>query len=202
MPSFERLEELLRDFPGIGPRQAKRFALFLLSRKASYRRELAQLIASIDTKVSQCSLCFRFYGKSERDRGLCSICANPSRDPGLLMLVEKDVDVDALERGGFTGRYFVLGGTIPLATETPREYARIPELTARIRSALEQGLREIIFGLSATTEGDHTRLVLDEIIASIAPGLRKTILGRGLSTGSEIEYADPETIRQALGSRR
>ena len=98
----------------------------------------------------------------------------------------------------------MLGGTIPLAAEEPQKYIRVRELLKRVEEDASAGkLKEVILGLSATTEGDHTRLILQEKLLPLSEGLSFTLssLGRGLSTGSELEYADPDTIASALNSR-
>lgn len=122
----------------------------------------------------------------------------------MLFVVEKDADLDNIERSGFRGLYFVLGGTIPLASEEPQKYIRLRELVERIeQDGTKLVLNEVILGLSATSEGDHTRLLLQEKLAPMAQGFnfKLSSLGRGLSTGSELEYADPDTIASALNSR-
>lgn len=142
--------------------------------------------------------------KSAEKNGLCTICAGPTRDKSILFVVEKDADIENVERSGFRGMYFVLGGTIPLAAEEPEKHIRIRPLLERIEAdASELILTELILGLSATTEGDHTRQILYEKIRPLSEGLnfKTSSLGRGLSTGSELEYADPDTIQNALKSR-
>lgn len=122
----------------------------------------------------------------------------------MLFIVEKDADIENVERSGFRGLYFVLGGTIPLASEESEKHIRLRELLQRVEAdATQSKLTEVILGLSATTEGDHTRLILQEKLLPVAEGLHFKIssLGRGLSTGSELEYADPDTISSALNSR-
>ena len=114
----------------------------------------------------------------------------------MLFVVEKDADLENVERSGFKGRYFVLGGTIPLGTDEPAKFIRLRELERRVA---ENNLQEIILGLSATSEGDHTREILGEKLRE--SGIKISSLGRGLSTGSELEYADPDTIASALSSR-
>ena len=113
------------------------------------------------------------------------------------MAVERDVDIESIERSGaYRGRYFVLGGTVPLAAEEPEKHVRLRQL---IEAAAKVGLKELVLGFSATTEGDHTRLIAQEYLMPLKEkGLLITGLGRGLSTGSELEYADPETIRAAV----
>ncbi len=114
------------------------------------------------------------------------------------MVVERDVDIESIERSGaYKGKYFVLGGTVPLASEEPDSHVRLKELVIRVE---KDTLTEIILGFSATTDGDHTRLTTEEWLRPTVEqkGIKVSMLGRGLSTGSELEYADPETIRSAI----
>lgn len=194
MSPIDRLSQLFEKFPGIGPKQARRFVQYLLTASPSIRSEIAEQIRALASQTSQCRRCFRYFTK-EGSRAECSICANPGRDASLLFLVEKDADIDNVERSGYKGLYFVLGGTIPLASEEPEKFIRLRELQKRVA---EGTLTEVILGLSATTEGDHTRGILME---KLKDSIKLTSLGRGLSTGSELEYADPDTIHAALTSR-
>jgi recombination protein RecR len=205
MNPIERLTDLFEKFPGIGPRQARRFVQFLLTESSGFRGDLSEAIKHLGTETAQCTKCLRWYAKGTEQNGLCSICGSATRDKSMLFVVEKDADIENVERSGFRGLYFVLGGTIPLASEEPEKYVRLRELTKRVEAdASHLHLSELILGLSATTEGDHTRLILQEKFRPIAEGLnfKITSLGRGLSTGSELEYADPDTIASALSSRQ
>src|SRR5437868_3514577 len=100
MDLTEKLIELFREFPGIGPRQAKRFVYFLLNRNLAYANELAKLIAEVRKTVHTCDMCFRFFPASPSDRpnSTCSICLDISRDKTLLMIVSHDVDFENVER--------------------------------------------------------------------------------------------------------
>ncbi len=205
MDPIQKLTDLFEKFPGIGPRQARRFVQYLLAEQQGYRVTLADTIRTLGAQTNQCKLCFRWFVKSPDKNGFCATCASPTRDKSTLFVVEKDADIDNVERSGFRGLYFVLGGTIPLASEEPERHIRLRELLQRVEqdAAQQNHLQELILGLSATTEGDHTRRMLQEKLLPIAEGLRFKIssLGRGLSTGSELEYADPDTISSALNSR-
>ena len=193
MDPIDKLTELFESFPGIGPRQARRFVQYLLSTSSASRSALSDAIKTLGSQTSQCKRCYRwFVGRG----GECNICADTHRDASILFVVEKDADLEQVERSGFKGLYFVLGGTIPLASEEPGKYIRLRELIGRVG---ENNLKEIILGLSATTEGDHTRQILHEKLKD--SGIKISSLGRGLSTGSELEYADPDTIVQALDNR-
>ena len=201
MSPLDRLSELFRSFPGIGPRQAKRFVYFLLASAPSFRKELATQIEAIGRDIAQCTMCFRYFPQGRTETMRCRICSDLARDKSLLMIVERDVDVESIERSGaFKGLYFVLGGAIPLASEHPEKHVRSKEL---IEALKRDGLKEIILGFSATTEGDHTRLIVEEWLQPLkVSDLKVSILGRGLSTGSELEYADPETIKAAIEGKK
>ncbi len=207
MDPIESLTRIFEKFPGIGPRQARRFVQYLLSERQSYRSELADTIKQLAAHTAQCKECFRWFvkkGEQGQQTSLCNICSSSNRDRGTLFVVEKDAEIENIERSGFKGIYFCLGGVIPLASEETPKYIRLRELVARIEAdGAKKNLKEVILGLSATTEGDHTRLILQEKIMPMAEafGFKISSLGRGLSTGSELEYADPDTIASALSSR-
>jgi len=195
---IDKLTQLFERFPGIGPRQARRFVQYLLSAPPGMRAELTRNIQALGNSTAQCTRCYRWFSR-EGDKKLCSVCGDPHRDASMLFIVEKDADLDQVERSGFKGLYFVLGGVVPLGAEDPSQYIRLSELTERAK-ADAQSVREIILGLSATSEGDHTRGIVAEALRQ--SGIKLTSLGRGLSTGSELEYADPDTIASALSSRQ
>lgn len=168
------------------------------------RATLADDIKQLGANTFQCKQCFRWSVKNNEKNSICNICSGSSRDKGVIFVVEKDADIDNVEKSGFKGLYFVLGGAVPLAAEEPEKHMRAKQLLQRVEADGALGtLKEIILGLSATTEGDHTRLFLQEKLIPIAEALnfKLSSLGRGLSTGSELEYADPDTIASALNSR-
>ena len=200
MDAIERLVALFEKFPGIGPRQAGRFVQYLLRTSASTRRELADAVLRLAENVHQCAECMRFHSEKGKT---CSICSSAARDASLLAVVASDADLAALEKSGtYRGYYFVLGGTIHLASEKTSGL-RIKQLLERIKMA--KSCKEIILAFPANPEGDATGIRVREEIASQWQGKTLpliTTLGRGLSTGSELEYADPDTIKSALESRR
>ena len=200
MDTIERLTSLFQKFPGIGPRQAQRFVQFLLRSSPSLRRELVEAVQSLGGSVKQCAQCMRFSSSSGKT---CSMCSNPQRDAKFLAVVASDADISALERGGsYRGFYFVLGGTISLASEKTNNL-RIKQLLESIPERVKTGLQEIILALPANPEGDATAIqVREKLMEIVSPSIAITSLGRGLSTGSELEYADSETIKSALESRR
>lgn len=197
----DRIDELASAFaklPGIGPRQGKRFVFHLLSAPATERARLSQLITQLGEEVHQCPECRRFFTNGRT--GPCNYCANTNRDDSLLMLVEKDQDLAAVERAGtYKGRYFVLGGVLTLSGKGA---IRERELLATIQKRLPNGLSEVVLALSATSEGEHTADRVRELLAPFREQLVISALGRGLATGSELEYSDAETVRAALAGRK
>jgi recombination protein RecR len=201
MDPLERLTALFERFPGIGPRQAGRFVQFLLRSSPAIRRELIDALGGIGSGVHQCPECMRFHAGSAK---ICGICSNPQRDVRTLTIVASDTDLAALERSGtFRGKYFVIGGTVSLASEKG-DNLRTVQLIESISPRVDAGLEEVILAFPANPEGDATLIFVKENLAPIAElsGITVTSLGRGLSTGSELEYADPDTIKSAFESRR
>ncbi len=203
MDAIERLARIFEKFPGIGPRQAGRFVAYLLRSSPSLRREIIDAIQELGSGVRQCESCMRYHAGNGKT---CSICSNPERNTTYLAVVASDSDLAALERSGtYRGLYFVLGGTISLASEKAAGL-RIKQLIQRIsnlRSRHADGF-EVILAFPANPEGDATASRLEQEMSDLRghSSVRITKLGRGLSTGSELEYADPETIKSALESRK
>ena len=197
----DRIDDLARAFerfPGIGPRQAKRFVYHLLAVAPLDRSRLADLITKLGNDIHQCPLCMRF-APTNRD-GFCAYCADSARDGSVLMIIEKDQDLVAVERANaYHGHYFVLGGILTLSGKgTIRERDLIRVVEARAKT----GLQEIVLALSATNEGEHTADRVRELLRPLRASLRITELGRGLATGSELEYSDPQTLTSALQNRK
>ena len=203
MNSFEKLKELFRDFPGIGPRQAERFAYFLLAKNPAYVEELKTLLGTLKKDVAQCKECMRYFTKREKSSSgsICSICSSDDRDSSTLVIVAKDNDLLTIERSGaFKGKYFVLGGLVPILENEPAKRIRLSPLLSLIQK--RKGVKEIILALSATHEGENTEEILKKSIEETAPTIKVSHLGRGLSTGLEIEYSDSDTIKAALENKK
>lgn len=198
MDHIDELARALTRLPGIGPRQGKRFVYYLLAAPAAERAKLAELIASLGKDVRQCPECLRFYNGSTAK--ICNYCSDHTRDDALLMLVEKDQDLAAVERAGtYRGRYFVLGGVLTLSGKGA---IREKELLRTVEKRLKNSLKEVVLALSATSEGGHTTDRVRTLLAPWREQIRISELGRGLATGSELEYSDAETLRAALTNRK
>lgn len=205
MDNTQKLIELFKEFPGIGPRQAKRFVYFLLTRQNGYVKELADIISSIHSEVHVCDSCFRFFQKDASRSILCPICKDVYRDKTSLMLVSHDVDFENVEKTkSYTGYYFVLGGTVPILEKNPERKIRQKELLEIMKKRITDGLKEIIIAESYNPEGENTVTYLRQILSPLVDknNVKISTLGRGLSTGTELEYSDNETIKNALKNRQ
>ena len=201
MNSIDKLSEIFGKFPGIGPRQARRFVYFLLSRTGNYTSELVQAVQDIKKEIIQCTECMRFFAKEALGHSVskCGICTDETRDASMLMIEPRDIDMQAVEKSSsYNGFYFVLGGVVPILEKEPEKRIRIKELESRLRREATGGqarIKEIILGMNANIEGENTAEYLRQ---HIGPTYVISTLGRGLSTGAELEYADPETLKNAF----
>ena len=177
---------------------------FLLAQNPHFVEQLAYEISLLQKSITRCELCFRFYSiKMDKENNICDICIN-NTDNMTLLVVEKDTDFESVKRSGnYAGKYFILGGTIPVLTIDPASKIRINELVTRIRKGGVLGLKEVILALSSNPESDFTREYIIKILTPVANeiGIIITSLGRGLSTGTELEYSDRDTLHHALKNR-
>ena len=223
MNSISRLAEIFAHFPGIGPRQAKRFVYFLLSKDPGYTNEFVKLINRVKEGVRTCDSCFRFFNTEGYAGGLtpaqgnghstCDICRDLNRDRSLLVVVSRDADLENIEKThSHRGLYFVLGGVVPILEKNPEEKIRIRELEKVVASRVakidnggaSEKLKEIILAMSSNTDGEHTSDYLKNLLSPLADkhGFKISVLGRGLSTGTELEYSDADTLKNALNNRQ
>lgn len=208
MDSIDQLTEYFRKFPGIGPRQAKRFVYYLLTQSDATIDGLISRIRDLKGHISICISCFRYFTEVKAvPDSICNICSKTDRDRSLLMIVSRDVDLQALEKSrAYKGLYFVLGGSVPILEDHPETRIRQKELLNILNKRPE--IKEIILATSINPEGEHTALYLTSLLkaelkeASRDTAVTITTLGRGLSTGTEIEYSDADTIKSAFENRK
>jgi len=204
MNSIEKLIQIFSQFPGIGPRQARRFVYYLLTRTNSTLDELAQNIKDLKNDVIKCADCHRFFERKNDKTKICNICSNQTRDHSQLMLVQRDTDLESVEKNGdFKGIYFVLGGSVPILEKEPEKRIRIGELKNFIDKKIKEGLKEIIIAVNWNPEGESTGDYVFKNIEHLATKYKIKIshLGKGLSMGTELEYADSDTLKNALRNR-
>jgi recombination protein RecR len=190
-PEIERLISLLAKLPGMGPRSARRAALALLKRKEQLLDPLARAMAEASERVRTCEVC-----GSLDTRSPCAICADQTRDSGLICVVEEVGALWALERGGsYRGLYHVLGGLLSALDGRGPEALRVNGLIERAA-----GAKEVILALPATVDGQTTAHYLADRLAP--SGVAVTSLARGVPVGGELDWLDDGTIAQALRARR
>jgi recombination protein RecR len=191
------IEELVAEFaklPGVGRKTAQRLTYFLLKQPREESARLARAVQALGERVHACSRCGNL---TEADP--CPICADPRRDQATVCVVEEASDVLAIERAGeYRGVYHVLGGRLsPLDGVGPEQLA-IGALIHRLGNG--DGVREVILATNSSVEGEATAHYLERVVQP--HGVRLSRLARGLPVGSELEYADGETIAQAISARR
>jgi len=191
--ALNQLVQLLSQLPGLGPRSAQRIALYLLDQDEVYLKQLAENIGTAKKTVSVCPRCGGFS-----THGKCVFCADETRDSALLCVVADPLDIYPIEgTGGFNGYYFVLGGLVDPLKGRMLESLRTQELKARLG---EGGIKEVLLALDFSFEGEATATVLVEELST--EKVKFTRLARGLPVGAEIDYADEDTLSQALKYRR
>lgn len=186
---LEQAVEQLAILPGVGKRTALRLAIHLLKQKPEVIEQFAQVFLDLKNNIKKCTSCGNIS-----DVELCSICSNPARNTAMICIVEDIRDVIAIEEtGSFHGIYHILGGIIsPMEGIGPNDL-NIPALLTKIESG---GVKEVIFALSATMEGDTTNYYLYKKIQP--SGVDVTCLSRGVSIGTELQYADGITLGKSI----
>ncbi len=191
-PEIERLIQLLARLPGLGPRSARRAALYLVKRKDALLGPLAVAMAEVAETVSLCSVCGNVDTTDP-----CAICADPRRDDKTLVVVEDVGDLWALERAGaIKAKYHVLGGTLSPLDGIGPDDLNITGLIGRARSG---AVDELILAVNATVEGQTTaHYITDQLSGS---GVKVTRLAHGVPVGGELDYLDDGTLAAAMRSR-
>jgi recombination protein RecR len=191
-PIQDLIDELNR-LPGIGPKSAQRLAFYIVKTQSQDARRLADAITRAKERVRFCRECF---GVAEGE--LCRLCADPSRDPSVVCVVEEPKDVSAVEKAGVVkGRYHVLGGAISPMQGIGPDDLRVQELLDRVS---RNGVGEVILATNPNLEGNATAMYVAGLLKPL--GVRVTRLASGLPVGGDLEYADEVTLGQALEGRR
>lgn len=215
---IKTLVDYFLKFPGVGPRQAARFVFYLLREDREAIKAMADAIGRLHDEVKLCAQCYKTFDANHTSLGaaeakeFCEFCRNSKRNRNQILVVEKEIDLENIERTRkYGGLYHVLGGTInPLDSSAPARL-HIKELFLRIQKLASSGREssgseiEVVLATNPTAEGDATALYLERIFAPLKnqyPLLKISRLGRGLTTGSELEYSDQVTIANALENRK
>lgn len=189
------LEELVDAFcklPAIGKKSAWRLALHLMEKPEDEVVAFAEVIVNARKKLVRCKRCFSY---SENDQ--CPICSSSTRDQSCICVVEKAVDIFAIEKSGrYRGVYHILGGVLSPLNGITADKLRISELKSRIDS---EKTRELIIGLGGSADAEVTAIYLARLLHQ--SGTRITRLARGVPAGMELEYVDQITLSQAINER-
>jgi recombination protein RecR len=191
--SISELTAALSKLPGVGPRSAERIALHLVQTDTAVVHHLAGVIVRAREKIHFCTTCGALTEKSP-----CSLCDDPRRDPAIVCVVERAVDILSVEKSGsFRGKFHVLGGKISPLDGVDPEDLRITELEERLT---REPIKELIIALGTDVEGDATSFYLAKRFQR--PNLKISRIAYGLPAGSGLEFADELTLNRALEGRR
>lgn len=191
--AFARLLHAFERLPGVGPKTAQRFAVYLLAEDRMAAAQLADALGTGLQRIGRCARCNTFS-----ESAICGTCADESRDASVLAIVETPADQQALEATlGYRGLYWVLMGRVsPLDGATPQTLG----FEALLDRAGDGQAREVIIATNFTVEGEATAFMLSDLLKR--KGLKVTRLARGLPVGGELEYVDLPTLAASLRDRR
>ncbi len=192
-PEIERLIQLLAKLPGLGPRSARRAALYLIKNRERLLAPMASAMAEAQEKVTICSECGNVDTVDP-----CTLCTDPRRDRSAICVVEEVGDLWALERAGaWSGLYHVLGGTLSAIEGIRPEDLSIGSLIQRAGAG---DVKEVVLALNATVEGQTTAHYIPERLKNL--GIAASRLAHGVPVGGELDYLDEGTLTQAIRARR
>jgi recombination protein RecR len=196
--SVKNLIDAFERLPGIGPKGATRLVFYLLNTPKAYVNDLANALTKMKEETKICQTCFSV---SEQDN--CSICSDTQRNHWQICVVERAIDVMAIENmGGFKGVYHVLGGVINPLDHVGPDDLKIDELIGRVKKKLNEGNEclEVILATNPTMEGEATALHIKKRLEGL--NVKVSRIGSGLPIGADLEYADQATLCRALDGRR
>jgi recombination protein RecR len=190
--SFLRFIQSLQSLPGIGKKSAERIAFHILT-KPSTGEKILHSLEKILSEIKFCSKCGNITVEN-----LCYICTSPQRDSSIICVVEKPMDVFAIERSNsFNGLYHVLGGLLSPLDNTYPEDINTDSLIKRVKT---EEIKEVIIATNPTTEGEATALYIEENLKD--SGVKITRIARGIPFGTDIDFADDLTLMRALEDRQ
>lgn len=195
--AVNRLIEALEKLPGIGPKSAQRLTFYLLHNPQTELDKFAEALTRLKKDTKECEFCFN-VGESSP----CSICLDQERDQSKICVVEQALDILAIEKGGFyKGLYHVLGGAISPLNNIGPEELHIHDLLKRLQNGI---ITEVIMATNPNMEGEATAMYLKKLMndKKLSQKITITRLGRGLPIGSDLEYADEQTLNRAFEGRR
>ncbi|MDI6717865.1 MAG: toprim domain-containing protein [Patescibacteria group bacterium] len=197
--SIKNFINIFSKLPSIGPRQATRLAFYFITGGKNRIEETANAIDDLKN-IKICSNCFFIHSNKD---SLCNICADKNRKKEIIMIVEKETDLISIERTKkFQGRYLVLGEFVKNGILDAAQKLRLSQLKTFINKELnlkQDKAKEIIIATNPTTYGDLNASVIKKELEEFSDKFSR--LGRGIPTGGEIEFADEDTLEQAIERR-
>ena len=194
MKSLDRFVRALRRLPGVGPRQAERFAAYFLRASQAEAEEFTNALLSLKQDIKLCPECFAYC-----EEGVCPICQDADRDHGLICVVEDPQDIEAIEKtGAYKGVYHVLHGAISPLEGRSAEQVKVRELLTRVQNATEP-VREVIIATDPDNEGETTALYLADLLRGLVGQV--TRIGYGVPLGGDLDYMDEMTLGYSLKGR-
>ena len=190
--SITKLIRTLARLPGIGQKTAERLAMHILQQPVEDAHQLARSIVDLKKRLRLCSRCFALS-----DDALCRICSDPSRDTGIICVVEQPADMASIEKSGaFRGRYHILGGCLAPMDGVGPDDIKIAELVARLD---EEAVGEIILATGTNVEGESTAAYIANVLAPL--GVTVSRIASGVPMGGDLKYVDQVTLKRAMESR-
>ena len=187
--SLKQVIEGFRQFPGIGPKTARRLAFYALNSDATQINGFANSLLNLTEKIKECEKC-----NNITEDQICSICKDSSRETHTLCIVESPSDISLIEQTGFRGQYHVLGGMLSPLDGIGPEDLNFGNLIQKI-----EHMTEVVIATNPSVEGETTALYIVNFLKDLP--IKVSRLARGLPSGGNLEYVDELTLLRSMSER-
>jgi recombination protein RecR len=187
--SLERVIEGFKQFPGVGPKTARRLAFYALYTDVSQIQGFANSLLNLTEKIKDCGICFNIT-----ENQICDICNDKTRDTSVLCIVESPSDISLIEQTGFKGQYHVLGGML-----SPLDGVGPDDLNFESLISKTEHFSEVVIATNPSVEGETTALYIVSLLKD-SP-IKVSRLARGLPSGGNLEYVDELTLLRSMSER-
>ena len=187
--SLKQVIEGFRQFPGIGPKTARRLAFYALNLEATQIQGFANSLLNLTEKIKECEKC-----NNITENQICSICKDSSRETHTLCIVESPSDISLIEQTGFRGQYHVLGGMLSPLDGIGPEDLNFGNLIQKI-----EHMTEVVIATNPSVEGETTALYIVNFLKDLP--IKVSRLARGLPSGGNLEYVDELTLLRSMSER-
>jgi recombination protein RecR len=194
MQALEKIIAVFRRFPGVGPKQAERFAMYVVRASNPEIESLVDALRAVKASVNYCKECYN-YAEGE----LCSVCADAHRDRSSICVVERPQDLAAIEKAkSFSGVYHVLHGAVSPAAGVTADSIKLKELVDRVRAS-DGAVKEVIIATNPDADGEATAMYLIRLLKPCVGKISR--IAYGVPLGGDIDYMDEVTLGYALKGR-